>query len=465
MSSNFTEEKVTMKKFIDTITNIWSIKELRNRILFTLVILAVFRFGSFVVLPGVNPDALAAAASQRGANDILGLINSFTGGAFNMGAVFALGIMPYITASIIIQLLGFAVPYFQRLQQKEGESGRKKINQITRFLTVLITLVQGGGYLLMIKSTPGAVDASMNPSIFWFSNLIILSTGTILAMWLGEKITDRGIGNGISLLIMAGIIATLPRAFIAELQAQLNQTSIIVFVLEIVVLFLVIMASVLIVQGVRKIQIQFAKRMVGRGSGNIPVSGARDYIPLKVNAAGVMPIIFAQAIMFLPATVAGFFSSDAANSAFMQSLNNWKSLPYNIIFFFLVVIFTYVYTALLVNPQQYAEYLKRQNAFIPGVKPGKNTQDFIDNLTTRVTLPGSIFLGLISIFPALVGGFGVNDAFAIFFGGTSLLIMVGVVLDTLQQVESHLLMRKYDGLVKSGRLKGKSGMQPIGTNM
>lgn len=454
-----------MKKFIETITNIWSIKELRNRILFTLVILAVFRFGSFVVLPGVNPDALAAAASQRGANDILGLINSFTGGAFNMGAVFALGIMPYITASIIIQLLGFAVPYFQRLQQKEGESGRKKINQITRFLTVLITLVQGGGYLLMIKSTPGAVDASMNPSIFWFSNLIILSTGTILAMWLGEKITDRGIGNGISLLIMAGIIATLPRAFIAELQAQLNQTSIIVFVLEIVVLFLVMMASVLIVQGVRKIQIQFAKRMVGRGSGNIPVSGARDYIPLKVNAAGVMPIIFAQAIMFLPATVAGFFSSDAANSAFMQSLNNWKSLPYNIIFFFLVVIFTYVYTALLVNPQQYAEYLKRQNAFIPGIKPGKNTQDFIDNLTTRVTLPGSIFLGLISIFPALVGGFGVNDAFAIFFGGTSLLIMVGVVLDTLQQVESHLLMRKYDGLVKSGRLKGKSGMQPIGTNM
>ncbi len=453
-----------MKKFIETVKNIWGIKELRNRILLTVLFLAVFRLGSFIVLPGVNPEALVSAASQRGANDILGLINSFTGGAFNNAAIFALGIMPYITASIIIQLLGFAVPYFQRLQQKEGESGRKKINQITRFLTVLITLVQGGGYLLMIKSTPGAVDPTLNPSIFWFSNLIILSTGTIFAMWLGEKITDKGIGNGISLLIMAGIIATLPRAFINELQTQL-QSSIIVFVLELVILFLVVMASVLIVQGVRKIPIQFAKRMVGRGSGNIPVSGARDYIPLKVNAAGVMPIIFAQAIMFLPASIAGFFSQTAANSGVLLQLQNWKSPTYNIIFFLLVVAFTYVYTALLVNPQQYAEYLKRQNAFIPGIKPGKNTQDFIDNLTTRVTLPGSIFLGFISIFPAFVAGFGVNDGFAIFFGGTSLLILVGVVLDTLQQIESHLLMRKYDGLVKSGRLKGRSGMQPIGTNM
>lgn len=454
------------KKFVDTLKNIWSIKELRDRILLTLGLLAVFRFGSFIVLPGVRPSVLAQAASTRGATDILGLINSFTGGAFNNAAIFALGIMPYITASIIIQLLGFAVPYFQRLQQKEGESGRKKITQITRFLTVLITLVQGGGYLTYITQTPGAVDPSLNPSIFWFSNIIILTTGTMFAMWLGEKITDRGIGNGISLLIMIGIIASLPRAFFAELLTQFNNSGLIIFILEIVVLFMVVLFSVLIVQGVRKIPLQFAKRMVGRGSSNIPTSGARDYIPLKVNAAGVMPIIFAQAIMFLPITVVQWLnSSGGGTNSFLMSLNNWKSIPYNVIFFLLVVVFTYVYTALLVNPQQYAEYLKRQNAFIPGVKPGKNTQDFIDNLTTRVTLPGSIFLGLISIFPALVARAGVNDAFALFFGGTSLLILVAVVLDTLQQIESYLLMRKYDGLVKSGKLKGRSGMQTIGAGM
>lgn len=454
------------KKFVDTLKNIWSIKELRDRILLTLGLLAVFRFGSFVVLPGVRPSVLAQVASTRGATDILGLINSFTGGAFNNAAIFALGIMPYITASIIIQLLGFAVPYFQRLQQKEGESGRKKITQITRFLTVLITLVQGGGYLTYITQTPGAVDPSLNPSIFWFSNIIILTTGTMFAMWLGEKITDRGIGNGISLLIMIGIIASLPRAFFAELLTQFNNSGLIIFILEIVVLFVVVLSCVLIVQGVRKIPLQFAKRMVGRGSSNIPTSGARDYIPLKVNAAGVMPIIFAQAIMFLPITVVQWLnSSGGGTNSFLMSLNDWKSIPYNVIFFLLVVVFTYVYTALLVNPQQYAEYLKRQNAFIPGVKPGKNTQDFIDNLTTRVTLPGSIFLGFISIFPAFVARAGVNDAFALFYGGTSLLILVAVVLDTLQQIESYLLMRKYDGLVKSGKLKGRSGMQTIGAGM
>jgi preprotein translocase subunit SecY len=455
-----------MKKLIETLKNIWKIKELRTRILYTILILGVFRFGSFVVLPGVNPAALEAAAASRGATDLLGLINTFTGGAFNNAAVFALGIMPYITASIIVQLLGFAVPYFQRLQQKEGESGRKKIAQITRFLTLLITIVQGGGYLTLILNTPGAVDPTLNKTIFWFSNIVILSTGTIFAMWLGERITERGIGNGISLLIMIGIIATLPRAFIAEVQTQLSQSGLFIFVLEMVALFFVVLVTVLIVQGVRRIPIQFAKRMVGRQSGNIPVSGVRDYIPLKVNAAGVMPIIFAQAIMFLPLTIAQWMNSNAAASSdFLISLTNWKSVPYNIIFFFLVVIFTYVYTALLVNPQQYAEYLKRQNAFIPGVKPGKQTQEFIDSLTTRVTLPGSIFLGLISILPAIIAIFGVNDAFAMFFGGTSLLILVAVVLDTLQQIESHLLMRKYDGLVKSGRLKGRSGMQPIGAGM
>lgn len=452
-----------MKRFIETLKNIWNIQELRERILFTLGILLVYRIGSFIVLPGVNAAAMQNAASSRGANDILGLINIFTGGAFNNASIFALGIMPYITASIIIQLLGFAVPYFQRLQQKEGESGRKKITQLTRMLTVAITLVQGGGYLTLLKTTPGAVDPSVHPSIFWLSNIIILSTGTIFAMWLGEKITDKGIGNGISLIIMIGIISKLPTSFAAEVLTQF-QSSIFGLIIELAVFFFIVLFTVLAVQGVRKIPIQFAKRMVGRGAGNIPTAGARDYIPLKVNAAGVMPIIFAQAIMFLPLTVIQLFSNGTPN-AFLLSLNNWKSVPYNVIFFLLVVVFTYVYTALLVNPQQYAEYLKRQNAFIPGIKPGKSTQEFIDSLTTKITLPGSVWLGFISIFPAIVAIFGVNDAFAIFFGGTSLLILVGVVLDTLQQIESYLLMRKYDTLVKSGRLKGRSGMQGIGASM
>lgn len=455
-----------MNKFIETLKNIWSIKELRERIIFTLIILAVYRFGSFVVLPGVDPAALDQAANARGANDILGLINIFTGGAFNKGAVFALGIMPYITASIIIQLLGFAIPYFQRLQQKEGESGRKKLTQLTRLLTVFITLVQGGGYLAYIQSV-GGVSSFINPTVFWFSNIIILSTGTIFAMWLGEKITDRGIGNGISLLIMIGIIATLPASFIAEIQSQLAQSGFLTIVIELLVWFAIIMATILIVQGVRRIPIQFAKRMVGRSAANIPSAGARDYIPLKVNASGVMPIIFAQAIMFLPMTLASWAAGDeaAAQSGLLMSLTDWKSIPYNIIFFILIVVFTYVYTALLVNPQQYAEYLKRQNSFIPGIKPGTDTQNYIDTLTTRITLPGSVFLGIIAILPALIATLGVNDAFAIFFGGTSLLILVGVTLDTLQQVESYLLMKKYDGLVKSGKITGRSGMQQIGASI
>ena len=455
-----------MNKFIETIKNIWKIEELRNRIMFTIALLFVYRIGSFIVLPGVNYEALELATSGRNASDILGLINTFTGGAFNKGAIFALGIMPYITASIIIQLLGFAVPYFQRLQQKEGESGRKKITQITRLLTVAITLVQGSSYLAYVSSQ-GAIDPNINQTVFWFSNIIILSTGTIFAMWLGEKITDRGIGNGISLLIMIGIIATLPTSFIAEIQNQLAQSGLFILLFELIAFFFVILVTNLIVQGVRRIPIQFAKRMVGRTANNIPVAGARDYIPLKVNAAGVMPIIFAQAIMFLPVTLAGWLSGpEGPTSGFLLDLSNWKSLPYNILFFFLVVVFTYVYTALLVNPQQYAEFLKRQNSFIPGIKPGKQTQEYIDSLTTRITLPGSFFLGFISILPAIVAIFGVNDGFALFFGGTSLLILVGVVLDTLQQIESYLLMRKYDGLVKSGKLKGRnsSGIQ-IGASM
>lgn len=452
-----------MKKLITTLRNIWKIKELRDRITFTMIILMVYRFGSFVVLPGIDPDALETAGGDP--NSLFGLINAFTGGAFSNGAVFALGIMPYITASIIIQLAGFAVPYFQRLQQREGESGRKKITQITRLLTVLITLVQGGGYLAYLQSAGAVVpDEVLDTNIFWISNVIILSTGTIFAMWLGEKITDRGIGNGISLLIMIGIIATLPGALAFEFTENFG----LVFIVEIAALFIVVMATVLIVQAVRKIPIQFAKRMVGRGSATMPVQGNRDYIPIKVNASGVMPIIFAQALMFIPSTIQQLLAqrqSDLANNEFLISLNDFTSAPYNIIYFVLVVLFTYIYTALLVNPQQYSEYLKRQNAFIPGIKPGKKTADFIDSVTTRITLPGSIFLGIIAILPAFAAAFGINTSFAMFFGGTSLLILVAVVLDTLQQIESHLLMRKYDGLVKSGRLKGRSGVQGIGASM
>jgi preprotein translocase subunit SecY len=456
-----------MNRFIETLRNIWSIRELRDKIVFTLTILAVFRLGSYIVLPGVNAMALDVASTGRKANDLLQLINTFTGGAFNQGSIFALGIMPYITASIIVQLLGFAVPYFQRLQQKEGESGRKRINQITRFLTLLITLVQGSGYLLMLKTTPGAVDTSINPGVFWFSNMIILATGTVFAMWLGEKITDRGIGNGISLLIMVGIIARLPQSVVSEVLGQIANNRWIPLILEFVVLFFVVVVTILIVQGVRKIPIQAAKRMVGRTAGNVSGPSANDFINLKLSAAGVMPIIFAQAIMFLPLTVVQWAAGNAGpQSDLLLSLNNWKSLPYNLLFFILIVVFTYVYTALIVNPQQYAEYLKRMNSFIPGVKPGQDTQDYIDTLTTRITLPGALFIGFIAILPAIVAVAGVNDAFAIFFGGTSLLILVGVVLDTLQQIESYLLMRKYDGLIKSGRIQGRGNQGiTIGTGM
>lgn len=455
-----------MKKFIETLKNIWSIKELRNRILFTLLLLLVYRFGSFVVLPGIIPSELETGGGQG----LLGLINAFTGGAFGNAAVFALGIMPYISASIVVQLLGFAVPYFQRLQKREGEAGRRKLNQITRWLTVAITLVQGGGYLTYIMSqSPQAIDPTIPTGVFWFSNIIILTTGTIFAMWLGERITDKGIGNGISLLIMIGIIASLPQSIIAEFELRLSGPGgLVLFLVELALLFVVVMATVMLVQGVRRIPIQFAKRMVGRGAAEMPTMGKRDFIPLKVNAAGVMPIIFAQALMFLPATIAQFINPEAVTAdggGFLAALNDFTSTPYNIIYFFLVVIFTYVYTALIVDPRQYAEYLKGQNAFIPGIKPGKPTSDFIDSITTRITLPGSIFLGFVSILPAFAAAFGANTGFAMFFGGTSLLIMVGVVLDTLQQVEGHLLMRRYDGLTKSGKLKKKGGMMGIGADV
>jgi len=454
-----------MKKFITTLKNIWSIQELKDRILYTLGLLFIFRFGSYIVLPGVVPAALEGGAAGAGSG-LMGLLNAFTGGAFNNAAIMALGIMPYISASIIVQLMGFAVPYFQRLQKREGEAGRRKLGQITRWLTVAITLVQAGGYLTYIQASfPGVVSPQIPIGVFWFSNIIILTAGTIFAMWLGERITDNGIGNGISLLITIGIIAFLPQALFAEIDFRLGKGGLVILVLELAFLVAVVMATVLLVQGIRKIPIQFAKRAIGRGSSLTPQAGSRDYIPLKVNAAGVMPIIFAQALMFLPATFATFISPDAAQTGILGQLNDFTSVPYNIVYFILVVVFTYIYTALLVNPQQYAEWLKRQNSFIPGIKPGKNTADFIDTVTSRITLPGSFFLGLVSILPAFAAAFGVNTSFAMFFGGTSLLIMVGVVLDTLQQIESHLIMRRYDGLVKSGRLKGRKAGISIGASM
>lgn len=456
-----------MKRLITTLKNIWKIKELRIRILLTLGLLGVYRLGSFVVLPGVIPSRLEDPTQNTNSADLLTLINIFTGGAFKNAAVFALGIMPYITSSIIIQLLGFAVPYFQRLQSKEGESGRKKLNQITRLLTLAITLVQGGGYLTYLR-TQGAVDPNLPGGIFWVANIIILSAGTVFAMWLGERITDRGIGNGTSMLITSGIIAGLPTAIVAEFLFQLDANGLFLFVLELAVLFVIVMATILVVQGVRKIQIQFAKKAVARGDSGMPTAGVRDYIPLRLNSAGVMPIIFAQALMFLPATIAQFLAGndpEVMSRPWIQALTNPFSLVSGIITFILVVVFTYIYTALVVNPTQYADYLKRQNAFIPGIKPGKPTADFIDAITTRITLPGSVFLGIIAILPAIAVAFGVNQAFAIFFGGTSLLIMISVVLDTLQQIESHLLMRRYDGLVKSGRIQGRqSRMSGIGAN-
>ncbi|HRG69434.1 MAG: preprotein translocase subunit SecY [Saprospiraceae bacterium] len=448
-----------MKKLIETLKNIWSIQELRDKIIYTLTLLIIFRVGSFIVLPGVDPSILNQKASNS-ANSLFGLINSYTGGAFDKASIFALGIMPYITASIIVQLLGFAVPYFQRLQQKEGESGRKKLNQITRILTVFITLVQGGGYLTYVKSM-GAVDPNVSAFIFWFSNSIILATGTVFCMWLGERITDRGIGNGTSLIIMIGIIASLPSAFAFELNSQ----SFLLFLLEIIILFLIVIACILVIQGVRKIPIQFAKRMVGRGTGSMPMATNRDYIPLKVNAAGVMPIIFAQAILFLPLTAVQYMTSDPTlgTTGVMHTLTDPYGFWHNFLTFILVVGFTYIYTALIVNPQNYAEYLKRQNAFIPGIKPGEDTEEYIDTTTTRITLPGAIFLGFLTILPSIAVVFGVNPQFARFFGGSSVLIMVGVILDTLSQVESYLLMRKYDGLVKSGRIEGRfsQGVGPI----
>ena len=424
------------------------------RIGITLLFVAIYRFGSYVVLPGIDPAMLTRLQEQT-SGGLMSLLDMFSGGAFSNASIFALGIMPYISASIVIQLLAIAVPYFQKLQ-REGESGRRKINQYTRYLTVLILLVQAPSYLLNLRYTAGAaLSESINWNVFMITSTIILAAGSMFILWLGERITDKGIGNGVSLIIMIGIIARLPQAFIQEFTSRMSAATgggIIMFLFEIVFLFLVICAGVALLRGTRKVPVQYAKQSAGGAS----YSGARQYLPLKVNAANVMPIIFAQAIMFIPLAFMRY-GATSEPSAFVQQLSDTTGWLYNLIFALLIILFTYFYTAITINPMQMADDMKRNNGFIPGIKPGKPTAEYIDTIMSRITLPGSLFLAAIAIFPAFAGVFGVQQEFASFFGGTSLLILVGVVLDTLQQVESYLLMRHYDGLLSSGRIKGRVG--------
>ncbi|MDA0939894.1 MAG: preprotein translocase subunit SecY [Bacteroidetes bacterium] len=443
-------------RFFQKLGDIWRHEELRQKLGITLGLVLVYRLGSFIVLPGVNSDVLAEQMSQLGSGGLGDILSLFTGGAFTRASIFALGIMPYISASIIIQLLSIAVPAVQKLQ-KEGESGRNKINQWTRFLTIAITLVQAPGYLASsVVSVPGVVQ---DPSAFWwFSAVTILTCSTLLIMWLGERITDKGVGNGISLLIMIGIIATFPQAIVQEFAHP--DTTLFFFLVELAFLLIVIGASVALVQALRKVPVQMAKMQQG-GSALPTGEGARSFIPLKVNSSGVMPIIFAQAIMFVPLYLTQ--SETFQGSEVLQSLSDFNGLWYNVLFFAMIVVFTYFYTAITVNPNQMADDLKRQNSFVPGVKPGRPTAEFLDEVLSRITLPGAIFLGLIAVLPAIVFQLGLTKAqtFAIFFGGTSLLIMVGVILDTLQQIESYLLSRRYDGLMKSGKMRGRP-QSPVG---
>lgn len=445
-----------MKKFITTIKNIWKIEDLRSRLLTTLLFVLIYRFGSFIVLPGIDPTALTALHNQtRGG--LLALLDMFSGGAFSNASVFALGIMPYISASIVVQLLGIAIPYFQKLQQ-EGESGRNKMNQITRYLTVAILLFQGPSYLVNLSVQMSQVGTPLEIGLNWFtiSSTIILCAGSMFVMWLGERITDKGIGNGISFIILIGIIARFPSAIIQEFMSRLGDAGggLIVFLAEIILLLVVFAIAIMLVQGTRKIPVQYTKRIVG----NKQYGGVRQFIPLKVNAANVMPIIFAQAIMFIPISIVGFSHSESAGR-FVQTFMDNTSFWYNFVFALLIILFTYFYTAVIINPTQMAEHLKLNNGFIPGVKPGKKTAEYIDTIMSRITLPGSLFLAFVAILPAFAHICGVSQAFSQFFGGTSLLIMVGVILDTLSQIESHLLMRHYDGFFDSGmQIKGRGAM-------
>ena len=440
-------------RLVDTIKNIWKIEDLRKRLVVTFLLILVYRVGCYVVLPGIDPNQLAAMKSFT-SGGLMQLLDMFSGGAFSQASIFALGIMPYITASIVIQLLGMVLPQFQKLQ-REGESGHMKSYEYTRYLTVLILLLQAPAYLFNLEyQVNSAAHGTM--ALTWLDKTymtVILAAGSMFIMWLGERITDKGVGNGISFIILIGIIARLPGAFIEEFMGRISsaQGGLVMLVIEIVLLFAVILGAVLLVQGTRKVPVQYAKRIVG----NKQYGGARQYIPLKVNAAGVMPIIFAQAIMFIPLKLAGFGSRGEASSI-VKALTNMEGFWYNFIYFLMIVAFTYFYTAITVRPTQMSEDMKRNNGFIPGVKPGKKTADYLDSIMSRITLPGSIFLGIVAIMPAFARICGVTHSFAQFFGGTSLLIMVGVVLDTLQQIESHLLMHHYDGLMKSGKLKGRT---------
>lgn len=442
-----------MKKLIETLKNIWRIEDLKNRILITLLFVAIYRFGSYVVLPGIDSGQLAKLHEQT-SGGLMSLLNMFSGGAFSNASIFALGIMPYISASIVIQLLSVAVPYFQKMQ-REGESGRRKMNQYTRYLTIAILLFQAPTYLINLKTQ---AETALSPALSWswfmITSTVILAAGSMFILWLGERITDKGIGNGISLIIMVGIIARLPGALIQECVSTLSSPGaggLIKFLFEIISLVLVIAAAILLVRATRKVPVQYAKKVVG----NKQFGGARQYIPLKLFAANVMPIIFAQAIMFIPISISGL-SGDNPSWALRQFMDH-TSFLYNAVFVFLIVAFTYFYTAITLNPVQMAEDMKRNNGFIPGIKPGKSTADYLDNVMSRITLPGSLFIALIAIMPAFAGLFGVKQEFAQFFGGTSLLILVGVVLDTLQQIESHLLVRHYDGLLNSGHVRARSG--------
>lgn len=438
-------------KLFETIRNIWKIEELKTRIITTLGFLLIYRLGSFVVLPGIDPNQLANLENQT-RQGVLGLLDMFSGGAFSNASILALGIMPYISASIVVQLLGIAIPYFQRLQ-REGESGRRKINQITRYLTVGILLFQAPSYIANLYAQLPASAFVATGLGFTVTSTIILTAGTMFVMWLGERITDKGIGNGISLIIMIGIIARLPFSLFAELVSRLEEGGgLVMLLIEFVILFFVFAGTILLVQGTRRVPVQYAKRIVG----NKQYGGVRQYIPLKVNAAGVMPIIFAQAIMFIPVTFAGFVDSETA-TGFAAIFANFTGFWYNLTFALLIILFTYFYTAITINPTQMADDMKRNGGFIPGIKPGKKTAEFLDSVMSKITLPGSVFLALVAILPAFAMLAGVDNSFAQFYGGTSLLILVGVVLDTLQQIESHLLMRHYDGLLKSGRIKGRTG--------
>ena len=446
-------KKLSNLKFIQTIKNIWKVEDLRVRIGITLLFIAIYRFGSFVVLPGIDTSKLGRLQEQT-SDGLMSLLDMFSGGAFSNASIFALGIMPYISASIVVQLLAIVLPSFQKMQ-REGESGRRKINQYTRYLTIAILIPQGIAYLANLKYTAGAAIAVESNWAFMLTSTIILAAGSMFILWLGERITDKGLGNGVSLIIMIGIIARFPQALIQEFTSRMTGAAgggVIMFLFEIVLLILVICAGVALLRGTRKIPVQYAKQ----ATGGAAVAGARQYLPLKVNAANVMPIIFAQAIMFIPMAIMGY-GAKGEPSAFVQLMSDHTSWLYNMIFALLIILFTYFYTAITINPMQMAEDMKRNNGFIPGIKPGKPTAEYIDTIMSRITLPGSLFLAFIAILPAFAGYFGLQQEFAAFFGGTSLLILVGVILDTLQQIESHLMMRHYDGLLSSGRIKGRVG--------